>query len=131
MKTFVLNKYALILTVCVGAAFHPVQAQRVEIDPATTSSASTARLIVNRSVDFGVNESVNLLIDGAKVATLGHNSSYQGEPATGKHVLSISTDPKTYRGGKPTSVAINARPGETYSFTAVWRDSERADLAAN
>ena len=131
MKTFALNRYLLILIACTGAAFTPSKAQQVEIDPATMSSRSTARLIVNRSADFGLNEVVDLFVDGTKVATLGYNGSYQGELPTGKHVLSISTDPKTYPAGKPTVVAINAKPGETYSFTAVWPDSERAGLVAN
>ena len=82
---------------------------------------------MNRSADFGLNKSINLFVDGAKVATLGYKGGYQGELPTGKHVLSISTDPKTY----PTGIAINAKPGQTYSFTAVWPDSERAGLVAN
>ena len=131
MKTFVFNKYLLILIVCAGAAFNPINAQRVEIDPATTSSGSTAQLIVNRSADFGLNESVNLFVDGTKVAALGYNQGYQATLPTGKHVLSISTDPKTYSEGEPIRVAINAKPGQTYSFTAVWPDSERAGLVAN
>ena len=131
MKTFVFNRYLLVLIVCACAALNPVNAQRVEIDPATMSSGSTARLIVNRSPAFVFNESVNLFVDGAKVATLGCNGSYQGELPAGKHVLSISTDPKTYSEGEPTHIAINAKPGQTYSFTAVWPDSERAGLVAN
>ena len=54
MKTFALNRNLLILIVCAGAAFNPIKAQQVEIDPATMSSRSTARLIVNRSADFGL-----------------------------------------------------------------------------
>jgi hypothetical protein len=131
MKTCVLNRSLLILIVGAAAAFNPIKAQQVEIDPATTSSGSTARLVVNRSADFGANEVVDLFVDGAKVATLGYNQSYQAALPTGKHVLSISTDPKTYPESKPTAIAINAKPGETYSFTAVWPDSERAGLVAN
>ena len=131
MKTFALNRNLLILIACAGAVFNPIKAQQVEIDPAAMSSRSTARLIVNRSADFGLNESVNLFVDGTKVATLGYNSSYQGELPAGKHALSISTDPRIYPNGEPTRIAINAKPGETYSFTAVWPDSERAGLVAN
>jgi len=131
MKTFALNRNLLILIACAGAAFNPIKAQQVEIDPATMSSRSTARLIVNRSADFGLNEVVDLFVDGAKVATLGYNESYQATLPSGKHVLSISTDPKTYPAGKPIAVGINAKPSQTYSFTAVWPDSERAGLVAN
>ena len=131
MKTFVLNRCLLILIVCAGAALNPLNAQQVQIASATMSSGSTARLIVNRSAAFGFNESVNLFVDGAKVASLGYNGSYQGELPAGKHVLSISTDPKTYAEGESARIAINAKPGQTYSFTAVWPDSERAGLVAN
>jgi len=131
MKTFSSGKLTLSGIACAFALLNSINAQQVEIDPTTTSSGSTARLIVNRSADFGLNESVNLFVDGAKVATLGYNGSYQGELATGKHVLSISTDPRIYPNGEPTRIAINAKPGETYSFTAVWPDSERAGLVAN
>ena len=131
MKTFLFSKPGLIGIVCAWAAFNPLNAQQVEIAPATTSGGSTARLIVNRSADFGLNKSINLFVDGAKVATLAYKGGYQGELPTGKHVLSIGTDPKTYPTGKPTGIAINAKPGQTYSFTAVWPDSERAGLVAN
>ena len=131
MKTFLFSKLTVVGIVCAFAALNSTNAQRVEIDPATMSSGSTARLIVNRSADFGLNESVNLFIDGAKVATLGYNASYQATLPTGKHLLSITTDPKTYPGSEPMVVAINAKPGEIYSFTAVWPDSERAALVAN
>ena len=131
MKTFLFSRLALIAIVGAFAAFNPLAAQQVEIAPAAMSSGSTARLIVNRSADFGLNESVNLFVDGAKVASLGYNASYQAELPAGKHLLSISTDPKTYSEGEPTRVAINAKPGQTYSFTAIWPDSERAGLIAN
>jgi len=131
VKTFLFSKPCLIGIVCAWAAFNPLNAQQVEIVPAITSGGSTARLIVNRSADFGLNKSINLFVDGAKVATLAYKGGYQGELPTGKHVLSIGTDPKTYPTAKPTGIAINAKPGQTYSFTAVWPDSERAGLVAN
>ena len=131
MKTFSFSKLIVVVTACAFAALNSINAQRVEIDPAAMTSGSTAQLIVNRSADFGLNETVNLFVDGAKVATLGYNESYQAVLPAGKHVLSISTDPKTYSEGNPTGIAVNAKPGQTYSFTAVWPDSERAGLVAN
>ena len=65
MKTFLFSKPGLIGIVCAWAAFNPLTAQQVEIAPATTSGGSTARLIVNRSADFGLNKSINLFVDGA------------------------------------------------------------------
>jgi hypothetical protein len=90
--------------------------------------ADNARLIVNRSADFGINESVNLAIDGAQVAVLGINQNYNAALPPGKHVLSITTNPKTYGEQSPNQISVNADPDKTYTFTAVWDDSERASL---
>ena len=91
-------------------------------------SADNARLIVNRSADFGIEESINLAVDGVQVAVLGINQNYDGALPPGKHVLSISTNPKTYGQNSPSQISVNVEPGKTYSFTAVWDDSERASL---
>jgi len=61
--------------------------------------ADNARLIVNRSADFGINESINLTIDGVRVADLGINQKYDAALSPGKHVLSITTNPKIYGSG--------------------------------
>jgi hypothetical protein len=91
-------------------------------------SGDNAYLIVNRSADFGINESINVAIDGAQVAVLGINQNYQAALPPGKHVVSITTNPKTYEEQTPYQVSVNAAPGKTYKFTAVWDDSERAAL---
>src|SRR4029077_13749946 len=90
--------------------------------------SADARLIVNRSADFGVEESINLAIDGVQVAVLGINQNYDAALPPGKHVLSISTNPKTYGQDSPSQISVNAEPGKTYTFTAIWDDSERASL---
>ena len=92
------------------------------------SPAASARLIVNRSADFGVNESVNLAIDGVEVAVLGINQNYDAPLPPGRHVVSITTNPKTYGEQSPDQIPVNAEPGKTYTFTALWDDSERASL---
>ncbi len=92
------------------------------------SPADNARLIVNRSAAFGVNESVNLAIDGVQVAALGINQNYDAALPPGRHVVSITTNPKTYGEQSPNQIPVNAKPGKTYTFTAVWDDSERASL---
>src|ERR1700731_1090982 len=91
-------------------------------------SGDNARLIVNRSADFGINESINLAIDGVQVADLGINQNYDAALPPGKHVLSITTNPRTYGQDSPIQIPVNAEPGKTYTFTAVWDDSERASL---
>ena len=91
-------------------------------------SADNARLIVNRSADFGVEESINLAIDGVQVAVLGINQNYDAALSPGKHVVSITTNPKTYGPQAPSQIPVNVETGKTYTFTAVWDDSERASL---
>ena len=108
----------IILIVCSLTAGAPVQAR----------SSDNARLIVNRSADFGLNESINLAIDGVQVAVLGVNQNYDVALPSGKHMLSITTNPKVYGDDSPSQVLVNAKPGKTYTFTAVWDDSERASL---
>jgi predicted alpha-1,6-mannanase (GH76 family) len=96
--------------------------------PIQARSADNARLIVNRSADFGVDESINLAVDGVQVAVLGINQNYDATLPPGKHVLSISTNPRIYGQDSPNQISVNAEPGKTYTFTAVWDDSESASL---
>jgi hypothetical protein len=121
----------LIATVCAFAISSSIKAQEVIVSGAPVSSGTSARLIVNRDANFGLNESVNLLVDGNKVAVLGYNQTYDAPLSAGKHNLSINTDPKVYPAGKAKQLTVTAHPGETYVFTAVWPDSERAELIAN
>lgn len=101
------------------------------MNPLDADAAGTAHLIVNRSANFGIDESINLFVDGSEVAVLGYNESYDAPLATGKHVLSVSTTPQTFPEGAPKPLAIIAEPGKTYTFTAVWPDPERAGLVEN
>jgi hypothetical protein len=121
----------LIGIVCAFAISSSIKAQEVVVSAAPVSSGTPARLIVNRGANFGLNESVNLLVDGNKVAVLGYNETYDAPLSAGKHILSINTDPKVYPTGKAKQLTITAQPGATYVFTAVWPDSERAELIAD
>jgi len=103
--------------------------QSPKADTLQARSADNARLIVNRSAAFGVEESINLAVDGVQVAVLGINQNYDGALPPGRHVLSISTNPRTYGQNSPNRISVNVEPGKTYTFTAVWDDSERASLA--
>jgi hypothetical protein len=101
--------------------------QSLEADTLEARS-DNARLIVNRSAGFGLEESINLAVDGVQVAVLGINQNYDGALPPGRHVLSISTNPRTYGQNSPNRISVNVEPGKTYTFTAVWDDSERASL---
>jgi len=116
----------IISSVLIAVVF--LVTQSLTADTLEARSSDCARLIVNRSADFGLNESINLVVDGVQVAVLGINQNYQAALPPGKHVVSITTNPKTYPDQSPAYFPVNAEPGRTYTLTAVWDDSERASL---
>src|SRR3954453_5334990 len=59
----------IISSVLIAGILLLTQASRADVP--TQARADNARLIVNRSADFGINESINLAIDGVPVAVLG------------------------------------------------------------
>ena len=122
---YVSIKLVTIAIACSFAASTVIQAQ----EPKENSvSGDNARLVVTRAPNFGTLEFVNLFVDGVQVADLGLNQSYDAVLPPGEHVLSVSTTPQIYRYTPPTQRRVNAKPGETYAFTAFWRNSEQAYL---
>src|SRR6266478_4315702 len=121
-----ISTFILIVVASALAAASPVKTNRAGVN-----SGDPAHLIVKRSANFGVDESINLFVDGTKVAVVGHDGSYDAPLAPGNHALSISTTPQTFPQGAPKRLAITAEPGKTYTFTAVWSDPERAVLVQN
>jgi hypothetical protein len=91
------------------------------------SPNDNARLVVNRSANFGILESVTVFVDGVQVAELELSQSYDGVLPPGQHLVSISMNPKR-EGQKPTQRQVEAKPGETYAFKAVWRSAGFASL---
>jgi hypothetical protein len=83
------------------AASATTQAQEAKSDSASASSGENARLVVNRAANFGILDSINVFVDGVQVADLGLNQNYDTQLPPGRHVLSISMNPKT-NGQKPT-----------------------------
>jgi hypothetical protein len=130
-STNLFSRFTFVAIACALAASSPIQAQEVKTNRGTGTSGATARLIVNRVANFGFDEWINLFVDGTEVAVLGYNESYDAPLPAGKHVLSISTTPQTFSEGTLTPLAITAKPGRTYTFTAVWPDPERAALIEN
>jgi hypothetical protein len=120
MKTlrYVSIRLIMVAIACSFVASAPIQAR----------PGGDARLIVNRSADFGGDESINLAVDGVQVAVLGINQNYDAALPPGRHVVSITTNPRTYGPQAPSQISVNAEPGKTYVFTAVWDDSELASL---
>src|SRR4051812_15686444 len=118
MKTSinVVSGFIVIAIFCAFATGSSINAQQVIVNSTRANSGEPARLVVTRSANFGINESVDLLIDGKTVALLGYNESYNAPISAGKHVLSIKTDPNTYARETPRPIALAAAPGKTYTF---------------
>jgi hypothetical protein len=124
---YVSGKLITIAIACGLAVSAPIQAEEAKSDSARARSDDNARLVVNRAANFGILESVSVFVDGVQVAELELSRSYDAVLRRGQHALSISTNPKT-NGQKPTQRRVNAKSGETYPFTAVWRSAEYASL---
>ena len=125
---YVSVKLVMIAIACSFAGSTPIQAKEAKANAAAARSGDNARLVVTRAANFGTFEYVNLFVDGVQVANLGVNQSYDAVLRPGRHVLSMSTSPDTYSHPTPTQLRINVKPGQTYAFTAVWSDFERASL---
>ena len=110
----------MVAIACSFAASTPIQAQQDD-----------ARLVVSRSANFGTFQYLILYVDGVHVADLGVNQSYEAVLPRGQHVLSVTTTPQAYRSAPPTQQRVNAEPGETYAFTAFWKNFDEAYLEKN
>ena len=116
---------------CSFAASTPVQAGAARSNSALARSEDDARLVVTRAANFGTFQYLNMFVDGVLVADLGLGQSYDALLPPGHHVLSVSTTPQIYRRTLPTQRRVNAEPGETYAFTAFWKNSYQAYLERN
>jgi len=124
---YVCTKLVIVAIAWSFAAAASIQARQ----PRSTSESAgsdNAYLIVNRAANFGTRESINLSVDGVQVAVIGLNGSYEGVLRPGKHVLSMTTNPQTQGLTRLTQRTLDAQPGKTYAFTALWDDSYNASL---
>jgi hypothetical protein len=109
-----------VVIACSLAASTTIQAQQDD-----------AHLVVSRSANFGTFQYLILYVDGVHVADLGLNQSYEAVLPRGQHVLSVTTTPQGYRSPPPPQRRVNAEPGETYPFTAFWKNYDEAYLEKN
>jgi hypothetical protein len=121
----------MVAMACSFAASTPVQARVARSNSALARSEDDARLVVTRSANFGTFQYLILFVDGVHVADLGVDQSYEAVLPPGPHILSVTTTPQGYRRTPPTRRRVDAEPGETYAFTAFWRNSYRAYLEKN
>src|SRR5260370_33045429 len=99
--TNIFSRLSLVAIACTLVVSTPINAGEVKTNPSGADSARSARLIVKRSANFGVDESINLFLDGTKVAVVGHDGSDDGPLSPGNHALSISTSSATFPEGAP------------------------------
>ncbi|HMF81355.1 MAG TPA: hypothetical protein VK562_08150 [Candidatus Acidoferrum sp.] len=128
---YVSGKLIMVAMACSFAASTPVQARVARSNSALARSEDDARLVVTRSANFGTFQYLILFVDGVHVADLGVDQSYEAVLPPGPHILSVTTTPQGYRRTPPTRRRVDAEPGETYAFTAFWRNSYRAYLEKN
>ena len=125
------GKLIIAAIACSFAASTPVQARVARSNSALARFEDDARLVVTRSANFGTFQYLILFVDGVHVADLGVNQSYEAVLPPGQHVLSVSTTPQIYRYTAPTRRRVNAEPGETYAFTAFWKNFDEPYLEKN
>jgi hypothetical protein len=125
------GKLIIAAMACSFAASTPVQGRVIRSNTALARSEDDARLVVSRSANFGTFQYLILFVDGVHVANLGLDQSYEAVLPPGQHVLSVSTTPQGYRYTTPTRRRVNVEPGETYAFTAFWKNSDQAYLEKN
>ena len=128
---YVSGKLIMGAMACSFAASTPVQARVARSNSASARSEDDARLVVSRAANFGTFQYLILFVDGVHVADLGLGESYDAVLPPGQHVLSVSTTPQGYRRTPPTQRRVTAEPGETYAFTAFWKNSYQAYLERN
>jgi hypothetical protein len=127
ISQYVSVQLVMIAIACSFAASTSVQAREAKAGSASGTSGDTARLVVTRAANFGTFEFIDLFVDGVQVADLGFNQTYDAVLSPGQHVVSIITEPNNYL-EKPSERSVNAKPGQTYAFTAVWKDAEDVSL---
>jgi hypothetical protein len=125
------GKLIMVAIACSFAASTAVQGRVARSNSALARSEADARLVVTRSANFGTFQYLILFVDGVHVADLGLDQIYEAVLPPGQHVLSVSTTPQGYRYTAPTRRRVNAEPGETYAFTAFWKNSDQAYLEKN
>ena len=128
---YVSGKLIMVAMACSFAASTPIQARVARSNSASARSEDDARLVVSRAANFGTFQYLILFVDGVHVADLGLGQSYDALLPPGRHVVSVSTTPQIYRYEPPTHRRVNAEPGETYAFTAFWKNSYQAYLERN
>jgi hypothetical protein len=128
MKTFQFSpvKLLALAMACSFASGATTQAGANARDYAM--AADNCRLVVHRGADFGTEIALKVFIDGIPVTTLAINEGYEALVRPGQHVLSIRTIPSFDDKTKFTYQTVAMRRGQSYAYTALWVEADRALL---
>jgi hypothetical protein len=77
-----------------------------------------ARLIIRRIPNLGYDVAIQLWIDGVPATAIGYGHTYEAFLPPGRHILSVLPAPNP-RWRIPWQLTLDARSGQTYSFTAM------------
>jgi len=117
------NKRRAIFLLIVSLFFGVFAAgQATAADPrsshAAAPSQASARLIIRRNPNLGVNVIVRLWIDGQPAGPIGYEHTYKGSLTPGHHVLAMVASPRA-RWPLRWQLPVDVRSGQIYGFTAV------------
>jgi len=73
-----------------------------------------------RAADFGWQLGLAVYLDGIPITTLSRGEGYRAIIRPGPHRLTVTDTPSPYGKTNWTHKTINFRPGQNYSFTAIW-----------
>jgi len=92
----------------------------------TQQSAATAapppnsgHVLINRVANYGSDLSMVVSVDGNDVGSFTEGNNYSGYLPAGTHHLTVRVDPNR-TGARSGRSTLMVRPGQTYSYTAVW-----------
>jgi hypothetical protein len=128
MKTFQFRsaKLLMIAAACIVAAGLTVNAGSYSDESAL--GRDNARFVVRRAADFGTDIQLKVFIDGIQVTSLAINEGYEALVRPGPHILSVATNPSFTDTTKTAFRRITMKPGQNYTFTALWVEADKASL---
>jgi hypothetical protein len=109
----------------IGRFFGLLAVVLLALQPVTVEAqhGNVARLTVHRIANFGNGIAVILYVDGTQVMTLSRGREYDGVLAPGRHLLTATVAPNVMM-SRTFQRVLEARAGQTYSFTAKWQGTD-------
>lgn len=113
------------MKISVGRFFGLLALVLLALQPAAVDAqhGNVARLSVYRVANFGSGVAVILYVDGTQVMTISRGREYDGVLSPGRHVLTATVAPNVMM-SRTWQRTIDARAGQTYSFTAKWQGTD-------